>query len=290
MVIGSFQFLFNENINIFFQDFGTPLLDTLFKVVTNAGSEPVYILLASLIFWCLNKKTGIRVMYVIMFSAYTALLAKSLFGMPRPPYYLHKVTENEFGFPSGHAQVSSGFWGYLGIRSKKNRIIIVGAVAIILVSLSRLYLGVHYLGDVVGGIIFGLTVAFISYKGETGFLNIFSKQSRNSKYLIVISLPIILVLIASLQKSLLKEQIELGVVMASVGAGYLLEEEKIRFPDVKNKKQKVKRAFIGILILSSIYLISVILSLINPVFTYVMYAALGFFSVFVVPWVFTKME
>ena len=173
---------------------------------------------------------------------------------------------------------------------RRTRIIIVGAVAVILVSLSRLYLGVHYLGDVVGGIIFGLTVAFISYKGETGFLNIFSKQSRNSKYLIAISLPIILVLIASMQKSLLKEQIELGLVMASAGAGYLLEEEKIRFPDVKNKKQKVKRAFIGILILGLIYLISVILSLINPVFTYVMYAALGFFSVFVVPWVFTKME
>ena len=290
MVSEPFQIFFSENINVFFKDLGTPLLDALFKVVTNIGSEPVYILLASLIFWCLNKKTGIRMMYVIMFSAYTALVAKNLFGMPRPPDYLHKVTENEFGFPSGHAQVSTGFWGYLGIRSRKNRIIIVGAVAVILVSFSRLYLGVHYLGDVVGGIIFGLTVAFISYKGETLCLNMFNRQSRNSKYLIALSFPIILVLIASMQKSLLQEQIELGLVMASVGAGYLLEEEKIRFHDAKNKKQKVKRAFIGILILGSIYLISAILFLMNPLFTYVKYAALGFSSVFVVPWVFTKME
>jgi predicted nucleic acid-binding Zn ribbon protein len=228
-------------------------------------------------------------MYVILFSAYTALLAKNLFGMPRPPEYLHKVTENEFGFPSGHAQVSSGFWGYLGLRSKRTRIIIVGAVAVILVSLSRIYLGVHYLGDVVGGIVFGLTVAFVSYKGEPGILRIFNKQSRNSKYLFALFFPLILVLIASLQ-GLVKEQIELGLVMASVGAGYLLEEETIRFPDVKNKEQKVKRACIGILILGSIYLLSGTLSLIDPVFSYIKYAALGFSSVFVVPWIFIKLE
>jgi len=290
MTLGPIQLLFNENTNVFFRGIGTPLLDTLFKFLTNAGSEPVYILLASLIFWCLNKKTGIRVMYVILFSAYTALLAKNFFGMSRPPAYLHKVNENEFGFPSGHAQVSSGFWGFLGLRSKKNRIIIVGAIAVFLVSLSRIYLGVHYPGDVVGGIIFGLSVAFISYRGEPGILKILNKQSSNSKYLIALSLPIILVLISSLQGSLMKEQIELGLVMASVGFGYLLEEEKIKFSDVKNNKQAVKRALIGILILGLIYLISGILFLINPLFIYFKYGALGFTSVFIVPWLFKKIE
>ncbi|NJD52677.1 MAG: phosphatase PAP2 family protein [Candidatus Methanoperedens sp.] len=287
---GPVQFLFNENINIFFRDIGTPLLDILFKIITNAGSETVYIFLASLIFWCLNKKTGIRAMYLIMFSAYTALIAKSLFSMPRPPDYLHKVTENNFGFPSGHAQVSSGFWGYLGIRSKKKRIIMVGAVMVILVSLSRLYLGVHYPGDVTGGIIFGLMVAFISHKGEPKMLKIINEQSLNSKYLIALFLPLILILAASLQGSLLEQQIELGLVMASIGVGYLLEEEKIGFKDAKNKEQKVRRASIGILFLGSIYLISWILSLTFPVFAYVKYVALGFSSVFFVPWVFVKME
>jgi membrane-associated phospholipid phosphatase len=290
MVGGPFQFLFNENVNIFFRNIGTPLLDTLFRAITDAGSEPVYILLASIIFWCLDKKTGIRMMYVILFSAYLAILVKNLFSMPRPPAYLHKVTENEFGFPSGHAQVSSGFYGYLGFRSKRTWTIIVGIIAIFLISLSRIYLGVHYTGDVVGGIIFGLMVAFISYKGESGLLNTINKQGRNTKYLIAICLPVILVLIASLQESLLKEQIEMGLVMGSVGFGYLLEEEKIRFSNVKNKKQAVKRAFIGILFLGLIYLISGLLSLINPVFIYVKYGALGFSSVCVVPWIFTKME
>ena len=290
MAGGPFQFLFNENINIFFRNIGTPLLDTLFKALTDAGSEPVYILLASIIFWCINKKTGIRAMYVILFSAYLAILAKNFFGMLRPPAYLHKVTENEFGFPSGHAQISTGFYGYLGLRSKRTNIVIVGTIAIFLISLSRIYLGVHYTGDVVGGIIFGFIVAFISYKSESEVLNILKRQSRNTKYLIAIFLPIILILIASLQGSLFKEQIELGLVMGSVGFGYLLEEEKISFSDVKNKKQAVERAFIGILFLCSIYLISGLLSLISPIFIYVKYVVLGFSSLFVVPWIFTKIE
>lgn len=283
------QFLFRDNTNIFFRDIGNPILDILFKVITNAGSEPAYIFLASIIFWCFNKKTGIRAMYIILFSAYTVIISKNLFAMPRPPAYLHKVIENEFGFPSGHAQVSAGLWSYLGLRSRRKMIVILCVISIFLVSLSRLYLGVHYPGDVIGGIIFGLAVAFIFYKGESRVLELFNKQSRNLKYAIALFLPVILVLIASFQVSLLKEQIELGLVMGSVGFGYLLEEEKINFPDA-DKKKAVKRAVIGIVFLGLIYLISGILYLVNPIFIYVKYAALGFSTVFIVPWIFSYVE
>lgn len=284
------QFIFSDNTSVFFHDIGTPFLDILFKVFTDLGSEPVYILIASLIFWCYNKKMGIRTMYVIIFSAYVALLAKNLFGMPRPPEYLHKVTENEFGFPSGHALVSSGFWGYMGFRFRNSRIIIAGAIAVFLVSLSRLYLGVHYPGDVAGGIVLGLTVAFVFYKGETRVASLFEKQDRTTKYLLALFLPAILVLAASLLGDLVKEQIELGFVMASVGIGYLLEEEKIRFQDTKNKKHLIKRALVGIVILGIIFLASEILSLAYPVFTYIKYLLLGFSSVYVVPLIYTKLE
>ena len=284
------QILFSENINIYFHDIGTPFLDILFKVFTDLGSEPVYILIASLIFWCYDRRMGIRAIYVIIFSAYVALLAKILFGMPRPPEYLHKVTENDFGFPSGHALVSSGFWGYMGLRIRNNRIIIIGALAIFLVSLSRIYLGVHYPGDVAGGIVFGLTVAYVFFKGETGITGLFEKQDRTTKYLMALFLPAFLVLIASLQGDLVKEQIELGLVMASIGVGYLLEDEKIRFQDTKNKKQLIQRALVGFVILGAIFLVSEILSLKYPIFIYIKYVLLGFSLVYVVPLVFTKLE
>jgi len=284
------QFIFSDNINIYFHDIGNPLLDILFKILTTLGSEPVYLLIASIIFWCYDRRMGIRAMYVIMFSAYVAVLAKTLFGMPRPPEYLHKVTENDFGFPSGHALVSSGFWGYMGLRIRNSRIIIAGVIAVFLVSLSRLYLGVHYPGDVAGGIIFGLTVAFVFYKGETIITSLFEKQDRTIKYLIALFLPAILVLITSFQGDIVKEHIELGLLMASMGVGYLIEEEKIRFQYTKNKTHLIKRVLVGIAIMGTIFLVSELLSLTYPVFAYIKYVFLGFSSVFFVPLVFTKLE
>ncbi|MCX9084976.1 MAG: phosphatase PAP2 family protein [Candidatus Methanoperedens sp.] len=284
------QFLFNDNINIYFHNIENPILDIFFKILTDLGSEPVYILIASLIFWCYDRKMGIRALYVILFSAYIALLAKTLFAMPRPPEYLHKVTENEFGFPSGHALVSSGFWGYISIRFKKNWIIIVGIIAVVLVSLSRIYLGVHYPGDVIGGIVFGLIVAFVFSKGETGIASIISRQDLITKYLIALFFPILLVFIASLTGDLAKEQIELGLVMVSMWTGSIQEEENIRFRDTRNRKHLIRRAFTGIFVMGSIFVVFEILSLINPAFNYIKYVLLGFSLVYVVPFIFTKLE
>jgi membrane-associated phospholipid phosphatase len=284
------QFLFNENINIYFQNIGNDLFDNLFLAITAICSEQVYVFLASLIFWCFSKKTGIRAMYVIIFSAFAAILAKNLFSMPRPPEHLHKIQENGFGFPSGHAQVSSGFLGYLDVKIKNPWLIIISAIAIFSVSLSRIYLGVHYVGDVVGGIIFGLSVALIFFKAEPGITNKLEKMSSTLRYIVAVILPAILLVIASMQKNLLKEQIEIVLVMAGIGVGYLLEEERTGFWDAKNNMQRIKRASVGIAILGIIYLISSWLLLINSNFIILKYASLGFASTFIVPWAFTKME
>lgn len=284
------QFLFSEKINIYFQSLGNPFFDNLFKAITNLGSEPAYILLASLIFWCFSKKTGIRAMYVILFSAFAAIFAKNMFSMPRPPEYLHKLQENEFGFPSGHAQVSSGFWGYMGFRTKNTRLIIAGIVAILSISLSRIYLGVHYLGDVVGGIIFGLSLALIFFKAELSITSRLERLGRIPGYFVALMLPVILVAIAIMQRNLLKEQAEIGLVMAGIGVGYLLEEERIRFTDATNNRQRIKRAVAGAAVLGMIYLISGMLLSINPNFIFFKYAALGFASTFIAPWVITKID
>ncbi len=290
MMLEPFQFFFDENINICFQSIGTPFLDKIFKAITTAGSEPAYIFLASLIFWCFSKKTGIRAMYVILFSAFAAIFLKNLFGMPRPPEYLHKIEENGFGFPSGHAQVSSGFWGYLGLSIKNNRLILAGAIAILSVSLSRIYLGVHYLGDVVGGVIFGISVAFIFFKAEPGVINKLEKLNSSLKYFAAMALPVILVAIGYMQHSLLTEQLEIGLVMGSIGVGYLLEEEYVKLHDAENNTQRIRRAVVGIVIVGIIYLISSKLLLIDQNFIFLKYPALGVSSTFLAPWVFNKME
>ncbi len=287
MTPGPVQFLFSDNINIYLQSFGNPVTDIFFKAVTNAGGEPVYIFLASLIFWCYSKKTGIRAMYVILFSALAAIFTKNLFGMPRPPEYLHKILETGFGFPSGHAMVSSGFWGYLGGRIRNLRIIFIGSVTITAVSLSRIYLGVHYAGDVVGGIFFGILLALIFLKAESIFAVRFQGLGRKSKYFIAFAIPVIFILTASIERGFVVEQVEAGIVMISVGIGYLLEEENIVFNDARNNKQRFKRAIAGVFLLVVVYLISYF---VFSDFIFFKYPALGLTSTFIVPWAISRME
>jgi membrane-associated phospholipid phosphatase len=284
---GPVQILFSENINIFLQSFGTPLVDKLFIAITNSGSHPVYFILASIIFWCFSKKTGIRAMYVILFSAFLAIFAKNILVMPRPPEHLHKMEVEGFGFPSAHAQVSAGFWGYLGGITRNQKIILIGAAAVILVSLSRVYLGVHYIGDVIAGILFGLLIAVISQKAEYWSFN--RRMSRKKKYRIAVMLPAILIIIAAVSGLNLEQLVKLWMIMVSSGLGYLLEEERIGLEDAKNNRQRLKRGISGLLLVAFVYMMFYPVSSL-VFFDGIKYAALGFTATFVAPWIFVRME
>ncbi len=281
------RFLFSENIIVYLQNLGSPFFDLLFLAITSAGSQPVYYLIAMLIFWCYGKKTGIQLMYVLFFLSFLAIFAKNLFGMPRPPDYLHKTLAQGFGFPSGHALASAGFLGFLGGRVRNTWVIITCATVVLAVSLSRVYLGVHYAGDVVGGILFGLVIALIALEVETGVLKLLQRLDRRSRYLVAVMLPLVLIAMATAQRGLLREQVETGMVMAGVGAGYLIEEDRIRFEDAKNNKQRFGRFLAGTLTLAIVYVGA---SLIFSDFIIFKYAALGLVSTCIAPWIFTWME
>ncbi len=287
MMSGAFQILFNENINVFLQSFGNPLIDKLFIAITDFGSHPIYFIIASIIFWCYSKKTGIRAMYVILFSAFLAIFAKNIYVTPRPSEHLHKINVEGFGFPSAHAQVSAGFWGYLEKITRDQKILIIGAAAVILISLSRVYLGVHYAGDVIAGIFFGLLIALAFLKAESYIVK--WKISRVKKYGIAVMFPSVLMILASAFGINIEQMIELWFVMVFTGAGYLMEEELVGLEDAKNNTQRIKRAFTGMLLAGFVYLIFYPLS--NLLFyNGIRYAALGFTTTFVAPWLFVKIE
>lgn len=86
------------------------------------------------------------------------LLLESLFGLSRPPEELHAVTPSEYGFPSGHTMAATVFWGGLALWSTVGRFrtrLLVAALVITVVGLSRLVLGVHFFVDIPAAILFG---------------------------------------------------------------------------------------------------------------------------------------
>ncbi len=109
-------------------------------------------------------------------------ITKNLYHISRPPAELNLIEPHSFSFPSGHSLVSMVFYGllvYFCFTSIKNRWIkwilcCVFVFLIILIGLSRIYLGVHYPSDVIGGFSLGLfwismwIILYLSYLNKTG--------------------------------------------------------------------------------------------------------------------------
>lgn len=114
-------------------------------------------------------------------SAYIALnlvlvfllnrILKLIIARPRPSV-LRLVVEDGYSFPSGHSMVSMGFYGFLiyliwvNIKNKKIKypLVIFLSLLILFIGISRIYLGVHYFTDVIGGFIIAILYLFIFIK------------------------------------------------------------------------------------------------------------------------------
>jgi len=109
-----------------------------------------------------SRRNGARLLAVTIGGLALVVLLKGAFAEPRPPESVMRIAEDGNGFPSGHATGSAAFYGglaaLLGVGSRLRRYA-AGAGMILLVSFTRVALGVHYLVDVLAGMVVG--VAFV---------------------------------------------------------------------------------------------------------------------------------
>lgn len=154
-----------------------PNLTGIMTFASFLGSATTLIILTlGFVFILKNKKDA---KYITINLALVFLLNRilKLIVARERPNVLRLVSESGYSFPSGHAMVSMGFYGFLiylsykNIRNKKIKypLIIFLSILILLIGISRIYLGVHYATDVIGGFIIGIVYLFIyikfAYKG-----------------------------------------------------------------------------------------------------------------------------
>lgn len=150
------------DVILWLQRFANPALDTFFLAVTRLGSEEVYAAIVAFVYWCVNRRLGFRLGLLVFVTFFLNAAVKDALGLPRPGGPGVRVLAGETGlgpgFPSGHAQGTTTVWAYLYAAFRRRGLLAAALVIVPLVSLSRLYLGLHYPADVLGGIAIGLAV------------------------------------------------------------------------------------------------------------------------------------
>ncbi|MCX8023832.1 MAG: phosphatase PAP2 family protein [Thermanaerothrix sp.] len=146
---------------IAFQNLGTWLLPWM-SLFSTMGTEQFYMLVMPLIFWCVDAGIGLRFALLLFLSGAINTYVKFLFHAPRPFWVEPQVqalsVETSFGVPSGHAQNAASLWGFGTTLVKSKGLKWFMVLMIILIGLSRVYLGVHFVSDVVAGWLIGVVL------------------------------------------------------------------------------------------------------------------------------------
>lgn len=166
--------MMNTAFNQWLQQFQPPFLIAAFRAITALGGETFYTIAIPVIYWCFDKGFGFGLGTVFLTSAWANVALKNVFRIPRPSVAEVRVLDNPGGysFPSGHAQGTGTFWTYCALRIRRRWFTVATVAAIILVSLSRPYLGVHYLTDILGGSLIGIGIALVYFWAERRQLRI----------------------------------------------------------------------------------------------------------------------
>lgn len=196
------------------------------EFISFLGLAPVILLLVGLILYGVNFKKGLFIINVIAWTSIIVVFAKETFNYPRPsdtdpniqsiyPSPKEKLTSNtpqafwelfsaetlqktkedelvQYGFPSGHAALQTALWVSIFYAFRKRWIFILGSSIIVLTSLSRLYLGAHFLADVLAGTLIGLFITLVLI-ALIRFSNYEKQRTHQAKSLSLLWIPLFLV-------------------------------------------------------------------------------------------------
>jgi membrane-associated phospholipid phosphatase len=230
------------------------------------GQSKFYFALIPLIFWCVSQEAGTGLALLLFTSSYSNGLFKGIFQEPRPFWLdaslLKGSPSDSFGFPSGHAQAVTTMWGYIALRLRRWWGWVAALFMIVMVSLSRVYLGKHFPTDVLAGALVGAVLITVYAAFQPRWSAWFANHSLGAQLGWVIlttgvALLGLMMIVGSRQigydlslylsglEGAKENVITMSGALLGAGAGFVLERRYVRFSVSGSFWQRLARAVIG---------------------------------------------
>ena len=271
----------------------SPSLDLPFKIITFMGNEGFFILILPFIYWCVDRRTGVRLSILFLFSAYINSAAKVFASQPRPFQYDNRVKQivnaSGGGFPSGHTQGTLVFWGYLASCFKRPVLWVIAGLLIILIPLSRLYLGVHFPTDLLGGYLIGAILLLLYLWLEPRVEAWLIKKGNIWKICAALVVPSLMIFFCPGEG---KYGIGSAATMMGMGIGFIFERLWVGFECPRFWRKRILCFLLGMGVLFLLRLgLYACLSGLEPesFFRFVSYSLMGLWCGFGAPWTFLKL-
>lgn len=239
--------LFGTQLIQILQNLLSPGFDRVFEAVTMLGNDAFLVGLTATVYWCFDKRRGRQVTYILFLGAYLNLFLKVLIPWPRPPVELRIVEKNEssYGFPSGNAQDTTTFWTWISLSFRKRIIAVLGTAMVLAVGISRIYLGVHYPAQVIGGWAIGFAVAGLGMIAMKR-LRWDGKAVQATEQLVFAFVTLIPLLIAVLLGAASEiNPGQIGGYLFAFSLGVIVEERYVRFGTEISPSKRILRIIIG---------------------------------------------
>lgn len=308
----------------------SPAPDGLMRGLSFLGQEDFLVLFTAFMYWCVSPSWGMRMLAVLLLSSFTNGVLKWLFHAPRPYWVAPEVralsTETSYGIPSGHAQIGVAYWGMLAAMVRRPWFWITGMALVLAISLSRVYLGVHFPHDVLGGWLIGAALlAAVLWVEPRARRQLATRGLATQVAVAVLVAPVVagVGLTARASAAWARDPPAWAAQAASaaeaagwtdhaidphdlagpvgiwgaalgVGVGFVLARRRARFDAAGPWSQRIVRYGIGLL---GLLVIRVGLAMVFPrdpevtalLFRYLRYAAMGLWAVWLAPWAFLRL-
>jgi membrane-associated phospholipid phosphatase len=254
-----------------------PQLEGFLQFISQLGLFEFYLAVLPAIYWCIDKSLGANLTYMVGISQLVNDALKHTLRQPRP-YWLEpelgRSVEETYGLPSSHVQTAAIFYSLLAGWLRRRWLWLLAMVMIFIMALSRVYLGVHFVHDAVGGFLLAALILLGFAIWRRSFAEKLRRRILGQRLLLATLVPMLFafvylaailllgaadqqpdwaIAVSDVERASVENVTRDIAVLFGLGIGMALESSRVRFKTDGPLIQRVLRYLLGMIVTLAIW-------------------------------------